>query len=314
MGCKMTGETQSNNIERVQKSYEAYLLASGKRTKGIRHSVNILMEYCSGFDPLLLSYREAQEFQSWMVNQKTRYTPASIHSVLGPLNSFYGYMKKRGVIPVNPFPLIDRVALPVRIPGNIPDEKEMNTLLKHLSLFTRGKNLREYKRHYKAHVLAELLYSTGMRISEAALITLEDVDLINGTVNVHDRKTGSERIAFLNDHVKSILQIYLDEMREKVLWNTKVTDDSLLFGASGNLKTWFNSVLAEACTEMGREKVTSHIFRHAFGYHMLRSGCDIRQIQKLLGHESLNTTAIYTKVDTEELRNILDRYHPRKGR
>ena len=71
--------------------------------------------------------------------------------------------------------------------------------------------------------------------------------------------------------------------------------------------------LEEACKQMEREKVTPHIFRHSFAYHLLKSGCDIRKIQKFLGHERLDTTSIYAKVDTQTLRNVLDRYHPRGG-
>lgn len=300
-------------MKEIVKEYENYLLTAGKRIKGIRYSVKIFNRYLqeSNLELLILSYRDAQGFQSWLQDQNGRYSPASIQSIIGPLTSFYDYMKKKQLISVNPFHLIERIKIPFRIPGNIPDEKEMDTLLTFIAGFTRGKDLREYKRDYKAHVLCELLYSTGIRIGEAAAIGLDDIDLTAGTVLVHDSKTNSERIAFLNDYVKNILLIYVNEMREKILWLHNGADPSLLFGCSANLKIWLNGILKEVCREMGRDKVSSHIFRHAFGYHMLKAGCDIRKIQKFLGHKRLDTTGVYTKVDTEALRNILDQYHPR---
>jgi len=293
------------------KAYEAHLIASGRRTKGFKHSFGVLTEFLDGSDFLSLNYREAQNFQSWMTEQKDRYTHGSILSIIGPLSAFYDYLKKKKLVPVNPFNLIDRIKSPLKLPGNIPDEKEMDILLSHLAEFTRGNSLRDYKSHYKAHVLCELLYSTGMRISEAAAVQLEDIDFAGSTVLVHDSKTSSERSAFLNDYLKQVLAIYIDEFRDRVLWSS---DGDLLFGTAANLKTWLNGVLEQVCRELDRDKVTSHIFRHSFGYHMLRAGCDIRKIQKFLGHKRLNTTGVYTKVDTEALRNILDQYHPRGGR
>jgi site-specific recombinase XerD len=301
-------------LKEIVKEYEKHLLASGKRIKGSRHSVTLFNRYLgeNNLDILSLNYREACGFQSWLTCQNGRYAAASILNIIGSLSAFYNYLWKRRLTAFNPFSLIDRIKCPSRIPKNIPDEKELDALLSCLRGFTRGKNLRDYKSHYKAHVLCELLYSTGMRISEAAALKVCDIDLSRGTVVVHDSKTRKERTAFLNEYSRGVLSVYMNELREKVLWLHNGGDPSLLFGCSVNLITWLNGVLSDLCREMGREKVTSHIFRHAFGYHMLRSGCDIRKIQKFLGHERLNTTQVYTRVDTEALRNVLDHYHPRK--
>ena len=236
----------------IAKEYETHLLTVGKRIKGIRYSMKIFNRYLqeSNLDLQILSYRDAQGFQSWLQDQNGRYLPASIQSIIGPLSSFYDYIRKKQLISVNPFHLIERIKIPFRIPGNIPDEKEMDSLLNYLSGFTRGVDLKEYKRDYKAHVLCELLYSTGIRISEAAAIRLDDIDLTAGTVLVHDSKTNSERIAFLNDYVKNILLIFVNDMREKVLWLHNGADPSLLFGCSINLKTWLNSQIGRAsCRE-----------------------------------------------------------------
>lgn len=303
---------QKEKGRQLQRDYENYLLASERRIQGTRTAINTLREYLGCDEILLLNRKEAQSFQTWLItDQKGRFSASSVRALLGPLNSFYDYLKKRNLVMANPFRLIDKIALPHRLPGNIPNEKDMDALLAHLSDFTRGRNLRDFKTDYKAHVLCELLYSTGMRIHEAAAIRLGDLDLQSSTVLVRDSKTKSERIAFLNDYTRQILNLYVEEFREKVLWLHNGADEDLLFGTTTNLQIWLNAVLAKACKEMKREKITSHMFRHAFGYHMLRAGCDVRKIQKFLGHQKLSTTAIYAKVDTESLRNVLDQYHPR---
>jgi len=180
----------------IVNSYKNHLIASGRKIKGFRHSFNILSEYLNGSDFLSLDYREAQNFQSWMTGQEDRYSHASILSIIGPLSAFWDYLKKRRLVSVNPFRLIERIKTPSKLPGNIPDEKEMDELLMFLADFTRGANLRHYKRHYKAHLLCELLYSTGMRISEATAVRLDDIDLSGGTVLVHDSKQiVSERLS-----------------------------------------------------------------------------------------------------------------------
>jgi len=302
--------------KRIAKEYENYLLAEGKRISGMRYALKVFNRYLdeTSLDIFCISYHSAQGFQSWLSAQNEKYSTGTILAIIGSLSAFYSYLSKRKLNATNPFLLIDRVKAPFRIPGNIPDEAEMDALLTHLGRFTRGANLTMFKSSYKAHVVSELMYSTGMRISEIAAIKVCDIDLSLRTVVVHDSKTKKERTAFLNEYSCNVLSIYMNEFREKVLWLHNGGDSSLLFGCRRNLKTWLNRVLADACLQMGREKVTSHIFRHTFAYHLLRAGCDIRKIQKFLGHERLHTTQVYTKVDTEALRNVLDRYHPRSAK
>lgn len=301
-------------MDKIIKEYEDFLKASDKKVKGIQYSLRLLKKFLDENDIELfyLTHKEAQEFQSWLNNQNNRFSPASIQGIIGPLSKMYDYFTRRRLVVTNPFLLIDRIKTPFKIPKNIPNEKEMDKLLTYLSKFTRGKNLIEYKRDYKAHVLCELLYSTGIRICEASSIKLDDIDLVNGTILINDSKTSSQRTVFLSDYINRILQIYISELRDKTLWLHNGADPHLLFGCSANLMLWLNKILKNSCIEIGLECITSHIFRHAFGYHMLKAGCDLRKIQSFLGHKRLNTTQIYTKVDTETLRNVLDQYHPRQ--
>ena len=126
------------------------------------------------------------------------------------------------------------------------------------------------------------------------------------TVFIRSGKGGVARTAFLNDYAVSVVKFYITEAREVVNFKRS---SSTLFGVASarNLDSALNCHLKQ----LGG--FTSHSFRHAVGTHLLRRGCDLRYIQLILGHDDLKSTALYTRVSKEELRDQLDSYHPRKG-
>ena len=114
--------------------------------------------------------------------------------------------------------------------------------------------------------------------------------------------------AFLNDYAVGVLRLYLERMRDLVATSWQRRRGELLFGMHWErLGKRVNQVLARAGSDCGCPRFRSH----AFGYHLLRSGCSIRHIQQLLGHRRLRNTEVYTKVDQQGLQRVLDRYHPR---
>jgi site-specific recombinase XerD len=156
------------------------------------------------------------------------------------------------------------------------------------------------------------LYSTGMRISEAAGLTVSDIDFRRSLVTVREGKGGISRVCFLSEYAREVLRMYVDEMRQALEseWNER--NGELLFGVRWHsLIMIMNKKLLETAKKLGLPKVTNHMFRHAVGYHLLRAGCPIRHIQEILGHKAIKNTEIYTKVDKEDLKAVLDKYHPR---
>ena len=180
-----------------------------------------------------------------------------------------------------------------------------------LKEFHKGRDLIERRNLYKAQVIAELMYSTGARVSEIANIRPNDVDFTRGVIRITDRKSRQYRDVIVNEYASKILYVYMHQMRDYVLFGKNNADMNLLFGSRINLSVWLNIILKEACGKLNFPAMTSHHFRHAVGFHLLRAGCDIRHIQEILGHRALSSTQIYTKVDKEDLKNIIDRYHPR---
>jgi site-specific recombinase XerD len=257
--------------------------------------------------------KEAMGFQGRLIKKKLAHS--TVASYIIPASAFCEYLRKKGIIPENPFAAIRRVRPEKHIPRNIPKETEMEKLLDLLARFDVEGELKACKIGYRLHVVCELLYSTGMRISEVAGIRVSDVDLGKGVVYVNCGKGGESRSAFLSDYARAVLRLYVTKIRKLIAseWNER--NGELLFGVGW---AWFghivNEKLRKAAKKLKMQGFTCHGFRHAVGYHLLRAGCNIRHIQEILGHKRLKTTEIYTKVDAGDLRSVLDRCHPRKWR
>jgi len=263
--------------------------------------------------------REAQDYQGWLIDTGKinggRYSPKTVNAFLVSATNFYEYLKREGLAASNPFKEIKKMRIDRKLPRNLLKEDEMNSFLEKLSQFDDGpKNLKTKITRYRVHVVAELMYATGLRISEVANLKAEDIDFTKGTLTVREGKGGKSRTAWMNDYAKEVLRLYVEQMRELVFseWNRR---NNTLFGTSWQtFEKLINSVLKETSRGLGFKAFTSHGFRHAVGYHLLRAGCNIRYIQEILGHKLLRNTEIYTQVDKEDLRKVLDTCHPRKFR
>lgn len=140
----------------------------------------------------------------------------------------------------------------------------------------------------------------------------EDIDFDRGMLTVKEAKGGIERVVFLNEYAKEVLRNYILYMKDLVLRNYS-RESFGIFGAGGErLGLIVSEVLKEVTDKLKCNKISSHGFRHAFGSHFLRAGCDLRYIQGFLGHQSIATTEVYTKVEKDDLKEVLDTYHPRK--
>lgn len=159
----------------------------------------------------------------------------------------------------------------------------------------------------------ELLYATGVRISELASIKLGDLDRERGFVRVFG-KGSKERGVPVGDQALVAVQEYLQHGRPKLVKGRR--DDTLFLNARGRGLTrqgWWK-ILKSYATRVGLEKITPHTLRHSFATHMLEAGADLRAVQEMLGHASISTTQIYTHVSNEHLRQVYLETHPRAQR
>ena len=161
------------------------------------------------------------------------------------------------------------------------------------------------------HIIYELLYGCGLRISELVDLTINRVDIPSSTLRVLG-KGNKERIVPVPAYTNSLLKDYIEIYRPTYL---KKNTNILFINTNGRPMTvrTIERHLVDKCVELGIQKhITPHKLRHTYATHMLQGGADLRSIQEILGHSDISTTEIYTHVDNERLQETYQEYHPGK--
>lgn len=227
----------------------------------------------------------------------------TMSSYLGTVRAFFSFLAKQGVLLTNP-----AADFPMRRARKLPrvglTEAEACRLMETPSPRTRvGQRNR---------ALLETLYGSGIRLSECVRLDLTDVDLSEGTLLVRCGKGRKDRLLPLPAHAAQALDNYLKESRpglarrasEQALFVTR--DGRRLKPISVQFVVWWHAKRAGI-----RARISPHMLRHACATHLLQGGADVRHIQELLGHERLETTEVYTRVEIADLKDALARAHPR---
>ena len=163
-------------------------------------------------------------------------------------------------------------------------------------------------------LIFEFLYGTGCRISELVNTDLQDIDFESNIIKIRFGKGAKQRVIPLGTNLKKSIESYVIQVRNNLVKSKKT--DSLLLNAKGQRLTrqsiW--TVINKYALENGIKDLTPHTLRHAFATHLLEGGADVRVVQELLGHSSINTTQIYTHVTVDKLRETFIQTHPRARR
>jgi len=160
-------------------------------------------------------------------------------------------------------------------------------------------------------VIIEILYGSGVRVSELVNIKIKDIDFSSKTILIFG-KGNKERIVPFGDYALEAINIYMDDARDKYLDGK--SSDYLIVGkneeklTTRRIEQIIDSLIKRTSIKMN---ITPHMFRHTFATHLLDNGCDLIAVQELLGHESLSSTEIYTHVSNEHLREVYYKCHPR---
>jgi site-specific recombinase XerD len=225
----------------------------------------------------------------------------------------FAFLVATGKRETNPFREVKNPRQPERVSRNVLTEVQMGRLLETLAQFPSLPSRTARVRRYRLHVLAEFLYATGLRIAEAAGLIPQNVDTAARVVYVPEGKGQRPRQAFMTGYAADVMRWYLGAGREAVMGNYERAYGHTVFGTHPQrLMAVVNRELRALCRGLDIPEISSHGFRHSLGTHLLRAGCDMRYIQIILGHEALHTTQIYTRVDKDDLKHSLDKFHPRR--
>jgi integrase/recombinase XerC len=231
----------------------------------------------------------------------------SIARKLAAVRAFFKFLSREGVLNTNPASTVSTPKLDKTLP-RIMTEEEMNTFLDQVAKAAESLDpaiLRD-------RAILELLYASGLRVSELVGLDLRGVNFGEGMVLVRG-KGNRERIVPFGSKARQALTDYLPA-REKLLKESKKSSNALFLNLhGGRLTTRSVDRLVKAYVRtMGPNvKVSPHSLRHAFASHMLTEGADLRAIQEMLGHKSLGTTQKYTQVSIKQLIEVYDKAHPK---
>ena len=253
-----------------------------------------LKEFYDYFKIIPEEYSSIREYL--MELYKKNYQKKSIARKISSLRSFYKYLFSENKIKNNPMILISNPKLDKKLPKYLNYEELEKVLLIPDDTTLIGA---------RDALILEMLYSTGIRVSELVNIKLSDINFEEFKIKILG-KGNKERIVYYGDICFKKLKNYL-KLR-------KSTNEYLFLNKHGNQLS--DRLVRQIVDEVGKKanlkmKISPHVFRHTFATHMLNEGADLKSVQELLGHENISTTSIYTHVSNEHLRNVYLNCHPR---
>lgn len=248
-------------------------------------------------------YKAIRNYLSYLYSKN--YAKRTIARHISCLRSFYKYLMREQIITKNPMKLISNPKLDQTLPKFLYINELEELLL--IPDQTTPLGMRDA-------VLLELMYATGVRVSELVSIQIKNINFYDCKMKVIG-KGNKERYVPYGSRLQSLLKTYLSEMRSILLKNK--TNDFLLLNHLGNplttagVRTILNKIIQKGALKY---HISPHVLRHTFATHMLNEGADLKSVQELLGHENLSTTQIYTHVSNEHLRQVYLHAHPRAGK
>lgn len=252
----------------------------------------------------LLENLEYRDLRYYMMNLQSKQglKKTTLSRKTAALKSFFKYLNREGWIEHNPADLLSAPKKEKYLPSII-NEIDMTEFLDDFLIGEEPLQLRN-------KAIFELLYSSGLRVSELIALNIQSVEKQENVLRIMG-KGRKERIVPIGECAQSAIRCYIEHGRPFLLKNEEF---ALFLNHRGERLTARGiEYILEQCIKKGalKYKVTPHVFRHSFATHLLDNGADLRVIQELLGHESLSTTQIYTKVSKTHLQQIYRKAHPR---
>lgn len=233
--------------------------------------------------------------------EKSHFAPSTISRNVATLKAYFGFLYRDGYIGADPTRELKAPKIEKKIPTILSIE-EVELILNQPSTMTR-KGLRD-------RAMLELLYATGIRVSELVSLKLSDVNLNASYIYCQD--VNHERIVPFGSVAKEALQVYIDEARPAMLGSD---DEEILFtncNGTPMSRQGFWKLLKKYAKNAGIEAdITPHTLRHSFAAHLVANGADLKSVQEMMGHSDISTTQIYARMNHRRMKDVYAKAHPR---
>ena len=271
----------------------------------------------------LSSYiRDLTQFQSWLITNNAAdlrkvkkdtineyllhmnhsgKSPATVTRSTASIKSFYNYMVQIGAVKTNPAKAVVAMKVERKYP-EILTNREVELFLEQPKCVD--------EKGFRDHAMLELLYATGIRVSELIALDIGDLNLPAGFIRCSNSK--KERIIPLYHGAVKALQDYIKGVRPQLIADTEETALFVNMNGERMSRQGFWKIIKHYQEKAGIQKdITPHTLRHSFAVHLLENGADLRAIQEMLGHADISSTQIYTHVIKNQLKDVYQKAHPR---
>lgn len=251
-------------------------------------------------DALLVSEQDMTAYLLYL--EKNGFTAATVSRNIASMKAFFHYFVKEGRMKKNP-------AENLKAPKIIKKAPEILTTVEVVKLLDQPSG--DTPKDLRDKAMLELLYATGMRVTELITLRTSDLNLAMGYVECHDE--GKERIIPFGNEAKQALLKYLAHSREVMVENKEET--ALFVNCSGvpMSRQGFWKLIKYYAKKAGIEAdITPHTLRHSFAAHLVENGADLKSVQEMLGHSDISTTQMYANLTKNHLKEVYNKAHPRK--
>lgn len=251
--------------------------------------------------PDVIAYENLQEYIFTLSKQK--FSERSQARWISSIKAFFRFLLEDEIREDNPSALLEGPKLGLYLPDTL-SLSDINKIIDAIDIHTDlGK---------RNHCIIEVLYGCGIRVSELIDLKISNINFKENYIKVVG-KGNKTRFVPLASYTADLLQNYISEVRSAIKINKKHEDTLFLNSRGTSMSRVIVFIIIKELTDKAgiSKKISPHTFRHSFATHLLQNGVDLRYIQEMLGHSSITTTAVYTHLKTEELRDVILNFHPR---
>ena len=267
-----------------------------------------LRQYLRFLEASNLKWREKESVEDYIDQLHVQYKPKSVKRKIASLKAFFHYLEIEDLLDINPFHKIQvKYKEPFILPKTIPINN-IETIIRYAyGQYKKATAAYSQKITLRNILILELLFATGMRVSEICSLKSEQIDLNDYVIRIYGKGSKERLIQISNANVQRLIDKYIVtmELEENSYFFINRLNNRL---SEQSVRYMLNNYAKKACIA---QHITPHMFRHSFATLLLEEDVDIRYIQQMLGHSSITTTQIYTHTSITKQKAILEKKHPR---